>query len=534
MRLLKKGICLSLVLALVVGSILGLTGYYDKEYAVAAEKSKYGQTLLEFKTNTSYAIANINSKDAMEENGETVDQWYDFAGINFRWCIEGTKTDGYRIISRESGKCIVASSDEDNAKISLVDVNKEADNQLWTITVDGTNCTIQNKDNQMYLSILNDDEADGGVAVVTKDKKLSSLWNIKASVYSGEPEYPTSAPKGSKTVKLTRQSLINKTDIELVFNRDVKYCKNVEDYVVTVNGKTIKNVSIVAYFDKMVTLHLPKAVKNVKKDKIKVKCVKNIIRDKKDNYINSKTVYQVTYKPYYTKFYTGKSGIKIKSCSLVSKSVLKYVSGVIDIMTEKHPEVQKAMVKAGADIAIFPKEQNIYYIPEFRNCYSPNALDVEGFGGTTSCPTTAIGEGNITRDASATLYPDNNLLAHEFGHAFHLVGIITADPALYQEIHDTYEKVKAAGLWPHTYMISNEFEYFGQLSAMWFEGLDESSDGTFNGNIGPVNTREEVKKYDIDSYNLVKKIYSEDSYFSSPWAKEDVKDNFNIDGTPKK
>lgn len=128
----------------------------------------------------------------------------------------------------------------------------------------------------------------------------------------------------------------------------------------------------------------------------------------------------------------------------------------------EQPEIAEALVAAGADIALYPAEQNIYYIPEEREFYSPDALGVEGFGGTVELPTTALAAANVERDREHAMYPDTNVMAHEFGHAFHLIGIKTADPALFDEIDATYEKVVLQeGKWANSYAGSNRDEYFG-------------------------------------------------------------------------
>lgn len=124
---------------------------------------------------------------------------------------------------------------------------------------------------------------------------------------------------------------------------------------------------------------------------------------------------------------------------------------------------------------------------------------MEGFGGTVELPTTALAAANVERDREHAMYPDTNVMAHEFGHAFHLIGIKTADPELFDEIDATYEKVVLQeGKWANSYAGSNRDEYFGQLAALWFNGQAETQ--TWNGVLGPVNTRDELKEYDPESY----------------------------------
>lgn len=250
------------------------------------------------------------------------------------------------------------------------------------------------------------------------------------------------------------------------------------------------------------------------------------------NFLESGKSYEVSWKPYYTKSCTSKCGIVIKSCDLVKDETLQYAADVVDIMSAKRLDVAETLVEVGADIALFPAEQTIYYIPEEREFYSAEGLGVEGFGGTVELPTTALAAANVERDYELARYPDTNVLAHEFGHAFHLVGIKLTDPELCDEIDALYQKVVLEeGKWPNSYAGSNRDEYFGQLSALWFNGQAETQD--WNGVLGPVNTREELKEYDPESYALLEKIYPSDQYFDSPWSLEDTVDRYDIDGNPR-
>lgn len=504
---------------------------------VTAEAAENDSTEKEgaFTSQTSYVITNWNSDEVMEVNEGTIDQWWDWAGITCRWYIEPAGEDTYRIVSRDSGECVETVSEEENASVVLGEVVDGNDAQLWiaALSEDGKTYTFQNKGNGMYLSIEENGTEDGKLVVQTKEIVKSSTWVVAESLYQGEPQIPNEDPTGEKEIQFVRQSLITNRDIELEFDRDVEYAANPETYVVTVNGETIDEIMVVSYFDKMVTLRIPEALEDPEAAKITVALANEYVRDEADNYMDTSMEYEVTYKPYYTKECVSECGVKIKACDLVSDETLQYAADVVDIMVSKRPDVAEALTSVGADIALYPKEQTIFYIPEHREFYDPNSLNVEGYGGTLEIPTTSLAAANIERDRQYALYPDNNVLAHEFGHAFHLIGINLADPELYQEIEDTYYKVREKGLWEDTYTGVNVAEYFGQLSALWFEGLDESSDGTFTGVLSPVNTREELAEYDPDSYELMQKVYPDDQFFPSPWSKDDMKDNFDINGNPR-
>lgn len=486
-----------------------------------------------FTDETSYMITNVNSTNVLEANsGEIADQWYDFGGIECRWYLKPAEDGSYYLINRMNEKRVAAVGTEDGTQVALEEP-KDSAAERWFIEDAGDGSyTFCNAENKMYLSIEHDGDGNGNVAVQNKEKTASSTWTIEESRYQGEPEQPDGDPTGEASVALVRQELIAPNLIELAFDRDVKYATNTETYQVTVNGKDVTEFTIPCYFDNILSIRLPESIGDPENASIQVKICNQYVRDEKDNYLEDGKTYEVSWNPYYTKSYTSECGITIKGCDLVKDSTLKYAADVTDIMASKHPEIAEALVAAGADIALYPAEQNIYYIPEEREFYSPDALGVEGFGGTVELPTTALAAANVERDREHAMYPDTNVMAHEFGHAFHLIGIKTAAPALFDEIDATYEKVVLQeGKWANSYAGSNRDEYFGQLAALWFNGQAETQ--TWNGVLGPVNTRDELKEYDPESYALLEKIFPADKYFASPWAKEDTVDNFDINGNPR-
>lgn len=342
---------------------------------------------------------------------------------------------------------------------------------------------------------------------------------------------PTSDPTGTSEIRLIRQELITGNLLELEFDRDVVYANNTEMYQVSVNGRAIEGFTIACYFDNILSIRLPEAVEKPAEAKITVKIRDRSVRDVDGNDLAGGKIYDVAWNPYYTKFHVSKCGIVIKSCKEVKDETLRYAADAVDIMASKRPEIAAAMARMGADIALYPYTQHIFYIPEERESYDESSLNVEGFGGTDDLPTTALAAANVERDYEHALYPRNNILAHEFGHAFHLIGIRLGDPKLFKEIDDLYQKsVVAGGKWANSYAGTNRDEYFGQLTALWFAGLDEAQEWT--GVLGPVNTRDELLEYDPDAYALLEKIYPDDQYFPPPWSKQDEINNYDIHGKP--
>lgn len=243
-------------------------------------------------------------------------------------------------------------------------------------------------------------------------------------------------------------------------------------------------------------------------------------------------VHQVPYEPYYRKFTTSKMGIRIKSGEKVSDRAHEAAAQMIDILLEKLPETADRMRELHAELAIYALDEDAYDIPEHRaGCLYMNR-PVEGYGGIDENPVTSISEANILRVLEGTYqtrYKQELILAHEFAHAIHLIGIKNlADQTLYCRSIEVYEAAKAAGKWPGSYAISNFEEYFATLTTIWFNVMEEGKDGAWDGVRGPVNTREELKRYDTGAYEYFSQLYTT-RQLPYPW--DTVRNEYDIDGT---
>ena len=205
---------------------------------------------------------------------------------------------------------------------------------------------------------------------------------------------------------------------------------------------------------------------------------------------------------------------------------------MIDILLEKLPETADRMRELHAELAIYALDEDAYDIPEHRaGCLYMNR-PVEGYGGIDENPVTSISEANILRVLEGTYqtrYKQELILAHEFAHAIHLIGIKNlADQTLYCRSIEVYEAAKAAGKWPGSYAISNFEEYFATLTTIWFNVMEEGKDGAWDGVRGPVNTREELKRYDTGAYEYFSQLYTT-RQLPYPW--DTVRNEYDIDGT---
>lgn len=245
-------------------------------------------------------------------------------------------------------------------------------------------------------------------------------------------------------------------------------------------------------------------------------------------------VHEVTYVPHYTQFVEAKCGLVVKAASGVEHGSLELCAAMADVMLAKHPEIGSVLRENGADIALYSRKVRIWDVPEHRfgQLFADRAAC--GLSGVPGNPTSSLSESNVLRILEGrykTDFPNENVMAHEFGHAIHLLGIdLLEDKTLLERITSDYERVRAAGLWPNSYAISNKMEYFATLTAIWFDNMSEGAGGTWDGVRGPVNSRDELERYDEVGYALMAEVYPE-AHLPAPWDRP-TENRYDIDGTP--
>ena len=164
------------------------------------------------------------------------------------------------------------------------------------------------------------------------------------------------------------------------------------------------------------------------------------------------------------------------------------------------------MRDAGAQLRVLGKDQQTSDMPDLRHWRgkvweksSGKTIDerARGLGGI-SC---LCAEENILALPSDRHKDHRCICVHEFAHVIHRVGV---DERMKRCITAAYARAKAAGLWPGCYAISNEQEFFAELS-MWYFG----SHGDY-GKIKPrpVPGRDWLAEYDPGSYRMLRRLYS--------------------------
>lgn len=343
---------------------------------------------------------------------------------------------------------------------------------------------------------------------------------------------------------IVKAALIDDRRIEMYWNCQVRHADTEDAFVVRHGDKKLSLVhwtqddpwqygTVYQKESMRTTVALAEPVDVEQASQITVE-VAGDISDYRDRLVEKHVPVELVYDPYYTQFVESKSGIVVKAGKTVQKQIMDIAVDIIDHMLGKIPEVAQKLISLGSDVAVYGITEDAYEVPEHRMGYVLATRHVEGFGGEDTNPTSSISASCVIRLRSgryATMYPNEMILVHEFGHAIHLVGMNSLeDQTLADRVRDAYDHAHKNGLWPKAYAGSNYEEYFATLGTIWFNVMQEGVDGKWDGIRGPVNTREELEAYDPVGYQLMKDIYTEDP-LPAPWNV--AADDYDIDGKPR-
>ena len=190
------------------------------------------------------------------------------------------------------------------------------------------------------------------------------------------------------------------------------------------------------------------------------------------------------------------------SCFTAAHRTLYAMTSMLD------KKILEAMWRANARVAIMARYEGTTDLPEHHYLVNDTALNwdlrARGLGGTIEEPLTSCAEENILA-YQIDKYHAEDILIHEFAHAIHCIGIIQVDTAFNKRLQNLYEQAKASGKLDGTYRITDKAEYFAEAVQDWFNVNAEmaKADGKHNW----CNTREELKEYDADLYDLLAEFF---------------------------
>jgi hypothetical protein len=338
---------------------------------------------------------------------------------------------------------------------------------------------------------------------------------------------PVRAESAQQGPTVTKARMLDEQVLEIQWNEEVENGSDYNNFSVYVNGSRVAltwygwyedSGKGAVYVNQKSTIRLNNSVSLTNFPTITLK-VSSSIQDANGNTADATVEYPVVYEPYYTQSLITNCGVEVKSSSDVQYSTLEKAGEMIDFMLSKDEELAQTIVKNGGCLGVYGPDETPYDIPEHREAYETSDRYVEGYGGSMWVPISTIAEANVLRLTTGdyvTLYQNESVLVHEFGHAVKNLGVDNI-PALKAEYDAAYQNAVDNNLWPDTYAISNSDEFFATMCAIWFNVMDESYAGDWDGVRGPVNTRDELYVYDETTYNFFCKIFPFDGTLPSPW-----------------
>jgi dipeptidyl aminopeptidase/acylaminoacyl peptidase len=200
------------------------------------------------------------------------------------------------------------------------------------------------------------------------------------------------------------------------------------------------------------------------------------------------------------KKYLDVRGLSIAAAAEVADEALLRAHDIVTHLLAGRPDVLEAMAKAGTRLIIIGKDQVYTDMPEYRNSRNPEYLN-ERVRGTGGLGVTSFGEENLL-NLPLDRYDDESIAVHEFCHTID-AAIARIDPAWKGRLAQTYRNAIDKGLWKNTYAASNQAEYWAEIAQSYFD-----CNRMNNWNHGPIGTRELLKQYDPDGYELVRSTFN--------------------------
>lgn len=213
------------------------------------------------------------------------------------------------------------------------------------------------------------------------------------------------------------------------------------------------------------------------------------------------------------KKYLDAGGISVVSSEYVSDETLIQAQRVITVMLSKRPDVKRVMVESGCKVMIIGRNEKVCDLPEYAHiCDTPENIAywnkrARGFGGAPEDAFSAsCGEENVLC-LEGDWYKGESILVHEFAHLIHTVGIVGVNPDFDTELEMLRQHAIEKGRWENTYAITNKEEYFAEAVQSFFDCNRYSE--TPNGIHNDINTREKLKAYDPEIYDLLLHYFPE-------------------------
>lgn len=196
--------------------------------------------------------------------------------------------------------------------------------------------------------------------------------------------------------------------------------------------------------------------------------------------------------------YIDVNGMPVVAADGVADLALQRTYEIVNRLLAGRPDVVAALAKNRMYLIVMGRDQVYTDMPEYRNHPNP-AYQNERVRGTGGRPT-SFGEENVL-SLPLDRYDDESIGVHEFCHT--IDGALRSIDSTWNERKSaTYRNAMSKGLWRLSYAASNPGEYWAEICKSYFD-----CNRVNNWNHGPVGTREQLKAYDQEGYELVRSTF---------------------------
>jgi hypothetical protein len=199
------------------------------------------------------------------------------------------------------------------------------------------------------------------------------------------------------------------------------------------------------------------------------------------------------------KKYIDVRGLPVLASADVDDLALQRTYDIVSHLLAGRPDVLKAMADGGTRLIIIGKDQVYTDMPEYRNHPNP-AYQNERVRGTGGFDVTSFGEENLL-NLPLDRYDDESIGVHEFCHTID-AALGRIDREWRGRVRATYQNAMSKGLWKNAYTASNPGEYWAEICQSYFD-----CNRINNWNHAPIGTREQLKIYDPQGYELVRNTF---------------------------
>ncbi|TWT35884.1 hypothetical protein KOR34_07810 [Posidoniimonas corsicana] len=192
--------------------------------------------------------------------------------------------------------------------------------------------------------------------------------------------------------------------------------------------------------------------------------------------------------------YASAGGLPVVAAEEVADEALTRTVEIVEHMLAGRPDVLQKMVENQMYLIIIGKNQVYTDMPENRHVRNKEYMNerVRGTGGKP----TSFGEENLLCLA-LDRYDDESIAVHEFCHT--IDGTLRSlDSEWRDRVRSVYRSVLDQGKYQGAYAGSNPGEYWAEIAQSYFD-----CNRVNNWNHGPVGTREDLRAYDPEGYQLV-------------------------------